>query len=139
MAGKVLLFGLGDLGGWVLEFLARTEGVKDILVGEIDKDRAMKKIFNVKVGAAYMGRFPNIEYNFVDVNNVDQTAELISAYHPDIIVNFTTLQSWRVIGQDIPLNILKEIETVAGLGPWIPMHLTLTKKIMEAKKIAASV
>jgi hypothetical protein len=136
MSGKVLLFGLGDLGGWVLEFLVRTEGLNDIMVGERNKEEAEKKIFNVKAGAAYMGRFPNIEYIFVDVNNVDQTAALISAYNPDIIANFTTLHSWRVIGEDVPFNVLMEIETAAGLGPWIPMHLTLTKKIMEATKLA---
>ena len=39
--------------------------------------------------------------------------------------------SWWVV-DELPKEIWSRLETEAGFGPWIPMHLTLTHRLMQA-------
>jgi hypothetical protein len=41
------------------------------------------------------------------------------------------LQAWWVISE-LPPDLYKEFRLTAGLGPWLPMHLTPTYKLMQA-------
>lgn len=46
MGNPVMIVGLGDLGGWVLEFLARCEGVSTIITAEPEQ-REIYKILRI--------------------------------------------------------------------------------------------
>ncbi len=129
MAGsKVAILGLGDLGGWVLEFLARSNGVQKILACDIDENWGQSKVHCAMVGAAYSGHYPDIAFQRLDLNDIEKSTEVLSGFRPDVIVNCTTLMSWWV-RQTLPPEIYKKLE-VAGSGPWIPLHMTLTRKLM---------
>ena len=130
MSGKVLLAGLGALGGWVLEFLARTPGITDITVLDINRKSVEPKVFCTISGAALMNSYPKISFIEHDISDVNKTAEILADAEPDVIINTTCLQSWWVI-QELPEDVFKELEG-AGYGPWLPMHLTLTYKFMQA-------
>jgi len=44
MGKTVMIFGLGDLGGLVLEFLARCEGVGTIIATDLREEQGLKVI-----------------------------------------------------------------------------------------------
>jgi hypothetical protein len=128
---KVLVIGLGSLGGYVVEFLARSFGPTEIIAADADEQRGLQKMNNAMLGAANMGFYPRMKFLKIDLNDVDGTAAILRSEQPRLVVNATTLQSWWVIGtqliEDAYLRLLD-----AGLGPWIPVHLTLTHKLMQA-------
>jgi len=126
------MVGLGSLGGHVLEFLARTPGVKSIVASDYNEDWGVRKLNNAQLGAATQGYYPHMKFRKVDLNNIEETAEILKEEDPDVVFNATTLQSWWVIGE-LPKETYEKL-LQAGIGPWIPMHLTLTHKLMKAVK-----
>ena len=74
---QVLVVGLGGLGGWVLELLARSGGVSSIVGADINEEWGRRKVYNVAAGAMLQGRYPRLEFVTMDLRNLDATAELI--------------------------------------------------------------
>jgi len=131
---KILMIGLGSLGGHVLEFLARTPGVDRIVAADVNEDWGVCKTNNAILGAVNQGFYPSIIFRKVDLNDVEGTANILREEKPDLVFNATTLQSWWVIGL-LPEKVHEKL-LGAGLGPWLPMHLTLTHKLMMAVRKA---
>jgi len=131
----VFVVGTGDLGGWVAEFLARSRGMehRKIVLGDINEEVGQKRTFSAWAGTSYLGQSPEMEFTKINLSNIDETGELLRRYNPKVICNCTSLQSWWVV-DELPRDIWAKMETEAGLGPWIPMHLTLTHKLMQAIK-----
>jgi hypothetical protein len=132
---KILIIGLGLIGNYGLEFLARTPGVTSIFTADIDKTVGLSKTHNASLGAAHMGFYPNIEFVHLDLFNIEETASLLGRIAPDVVWSCVTLQSWWVISE-LPQDLYKKLRVVAGIGPWLPMHLTLAYKLMQATKLA---
>lgn len=129
---RVMIIGLGGLGGNVLEFLARTPGVSEIITTDINKDHGTRKTNMAMMGAAHQGFYPIIKFVEGDLNDIDGMAALLKTFEPDVVLNCTTLQSWWVI-LGLPRSVFEELDA-AGVGPWLPMHLTLAYKFMQAFK-----
>jgi hypothetical protein len=127
----LMIFGLGDVGGWVLEYLARATGVGTIIGCDKRDDWGRKKIECTAVGAGHMGHSKKILFEQVDVHNIERTAELIEKYNPDLIYSCMTLLSWTK-----PLFLPKEVKVKLQriVGPMLPMHLTLPYMLMQAVK-----
>ena len=81
MGNTVMLFGLGDLGGWVLEFLARCEGVGTIITADLREDWGVRKTNTAAIGAAQQGYYKTIKFYKCDVRDIDGTAELLKTYY----------------------------------------------------------
>ena len=79
-----------------------------------------------------MGYNPVIEFTKVDLHDIDRTAETLNRIQPDIIYNSATLQSWWVLAE-LPKEAYTALDR-ARYGPWLPMHLLLTYKLMLAVK-----
>ena len=132
MNSCVMIIGLGDLGGWVLEFLARCQGVYRIVTADVREEWGEAKTENAAVGASQQGFNKRLEFHKLDVRDIDRTAELLNRFQPDVLYIATTLQSWWVpllLPDDIGLKA-----RLAGLGPNLPTHLSLTYKLMQAVK-----
>ena len=132
MSGKVLLIGLGSLGGHVLEFLARTHGIKSIVAADTNEEWGISKLNNAQLGAATQGYYPRMQFRKIDLNSIDETTQILKEEDPDVIFNATTLQSWwaiTLLPRDVYMKLLE-----AGGGPWIPNQLTLAYKLMTAVK-----
>lgn len=132
VGNTVMIFGLGDLGGWVLEFLARRQGVTTIIGCDKRADWGSKKIDVAAVGAGAEGYDKTLKFEECDVFDTDRTAELISKYQPDFIYCGMTLMSWSVYTY-LPHDIHELTKKIAG-GPVVPVHLTLIYKLMQAVK-----
>jgi hypothetical protein len=82
--------------------------------------------------ASNLGIHNKVSYEILDVNNINQTSELIYKVNPDIIFNATTKMSYWVPTK-LPKEIFRKLY-YAFTGWQTPMHLTLTFKLMKAVK-----
>jgi hypothetical protein len=127
-----MVVGLGALGGTVLELLARSGGVQEIVAADVNEDWGVRKTNNAVFGAALQGFYPKMSFRRVDLNDVEGTASLLEEVKPDVLFACVTLQSWWVT-ELLPPH-LSEIFRRAGSGPRIPMQLALAHKLMRAVK-----
>ncbi|MCW5654850.1 hypothetical protein [Hydrogenophaga sp.] len=130
MSKTLLMIGVGDLAGLVLNLLVQgKEFGKIILAGrdlaEMNRRKNLALLFS-----AQLGRYHRIECVQMDLQNVEQSAHWIRDLKPDVIFNTATLQSWRIITQ-LPTAAFKALDE-AQFGPWLPMHLSLMHKLMKA-------
>jgi hypothetical protein len=129
----IMMVGMGELGGHVLELLVRTPTAYRIITADIEEERAYRKTNIAAFGAAQLGFYPELEFTKIDLNNLEQTAETIAKYKPDLLYSAASLQSWWVI-TTLPKNVFDELDK-ARFGPWLPMHLSVVHKLMKAVKM----
>jgi len=133
MSKTVMMFGIGELGGWVLEFLARSPGVGTIITCDAREDWGHMKTESAPIGAVQEGHNKTITFEKCDVNNIDATAELLRKYNPDMMYSALTLCGWLE---------LRFIPHVIGPKFWkatsclIPPQTLLISKLMKARKEA---
>ena len=128
----ILLVGIGELGGIVLELLARTPGVCRIMAADANAEWGIRKTNSAIEGASYLGLYPDIEFATIDLLDVGRTTELLARVEPTIVYNATTLQSWWVVNELPPDVNAKLYRDRCALGPWASMHVALTYKLMQA-------
>lgn len=128
----VMIIGLGDLGGYVLEFLARIPNIPKIVTADINGEWGERKTNSAIAGAFQFELYPDIEFRQLDAFDIDKTAKLLQEVQPTVIYNSMTLQSWWVITQ-LPQEAYKAIDE-ARYAPWYPMHFVPTYKLMQAVK-----
>jgi hypothetical protein len=130
----LMIIGLGELGGIALEILARVPNITKVVTADLNEDHGVRRTNTALMGASYLNLYPNIEFVKIDLNNIEETAKIIREINPRIIYSATTLQSWWVIDA-LPKNVHAQLyKDFCGLGPWIPMHLLLVYKLMQAVK-----
>ena len=133
---RIMLIGVGELGGIVLEYLCRIQGICDLVVVDSNADWGFRKINSAIESASYSGLYPSIKFFPIDLRKVEQTADLLRKIDPTIIYNATTLQSWWVVNE-LPSEINAKIyRDKCGIGPWAGMHLALTYMLMKAVKLS---
>lgn len=125
-----MLVGTGEVGGYLLEFLARDELEIDLFAADIDLATVQGKVDNAVFGAALHHRHPRIGTLEIDLLDVDRTAELLADLQPDVVVNCAVLQTWHVIRR-LPDAVYERL-SAAGLGAWLPVQLTLAMKLAQA-------
>jgi len=127
----VMLFGLGDLGGWVLEFLARQEGISTIIALDPREQYGALKTQGAATGSGHMGYYKTIKFEKCDVNDIDRTAELVMKYDPDFIYSSMGLLS-PTLPRFLPRDVHHKLETISG--HLIPNQYILISKLMKAVK-----
>jgi len=129
---SLLIVGLGDLAGYVLEFLARVPNIPRIVAADINEDWGYRKVNSAIAGASQFNLYPDIEFRHLDAFDIDKTAGLIQEVQPAVVYNSMTLQSWWVI-TTLPKDAYKTIDE-ARFGVWYPMHFVPIYKLMQAVK-----
>lgn len=144
---KIMVVGMGRIGGLILEFLARIPGVPEIICADKNKDMALGNVYSSQLdiglgniysaqgGAAQQGLYPQIEFVYLDINNVKETAETLRSINPDIIIYCATLSAPAEARKELPKDVFEKLMS-EGLGLWLPLHLALTYKFMKAVKVA---
>jgi len=128
---QVLIIGLGGVGSWILELLARSEGISRVVGADFNEDWGRKRLYTAAAGVVLQGCYPHLEFVRIDLQDVDATAETISRLQPQIIINCATLQTWWVRYQHLSTEKAERLGQ-AGAGPWLPTHLALARKLMLA-------
>jgi hypothetical protein len=129
---SIMIVGLGDLGGYVLEFLARVPNIPKIITADINEDWGTRKTNSAILGASQFNLYPDIRFIPLDAFNIEKTAKVLQEVQPTVIYNSMTLQSWWVITR-LPQEAYKTIDE-ARYAPWYPMHFVPTYKLMQAVK-----
>ena len=127
---SIMIIGLGDLGGRLLDSIIRWPDASPVIVGARNSDAARRRVNLALFSVQQIGFDPTITVETVDLHDIDRTAETIAGIKPDIIFNSATLQSWRII-TELPAEMFMKLDE-AQFGPWLPMHLTLMWKLMQA-------
>ena len=129
----VLILGLGELGGLMLELLARSPGTRPRLVGsDINEDLGLRKVNSARQGALLWQGAADIEFAACDMTDVDRLAELIARCKADLVFNATTVSSWW-LRDLLPAPIKARLHAVgAGSGLWAPGHATYAYNMMRA-------
>lgn len=121
--------GLGSAGGYILEFLARSDVAAKIIVASRDEEWGVKKTNLTKIGAALMGYYPDTSFRRMDVNDTERTAQILQEVRPDIIVNSTRqIKGVKYGATSFPLG--------AGYAMWLCLNLRLPYHLALAIKRA---
>jgi hypothetical protein len=134
MKPTLMLIGLGGLGSVLLELLAREQGLGRIVVGSRSEGRGVARCNLARLGAMAQGFAPSISFVPLDLNDRAAVAEIVHREAPDIILSTATMQTWWL--PDLLPPRQAAIVRRAGFGAWLPVHLTLTLKLMEALREA---
>ncbi|MGH8916064.1 MAG: hypothetical protein ACRDZM_16330 [Acidimicrobiia bacterium] len=119
----ILLSGVGQLGGWALELLARTPGVDRIVtlkrgpfVGPSLSSLAM-------IGSVFQGHTKSFEHHQVDLADEEAVVRILSELRPAAILHSATVQSPRRMMQTEIDPGLRQVLATATFGMWLPWHL----------------
>jgi hypothetical protein len=128
---RIMIVGLGDVGSHALELLAMSPGIASILAADVNEDVGKRIVYGARAAASHMGLASQIQFKRIDLNEVEKSAATIKEYLPDIVISTVTLQSPRVMRFGVPQETLVRF-TKAGFGMWVPFHIPLVRKLMEA-------
>jgi len=124
------MVGVGNVGSHILEFLARETRPLELVIGDIDEERAACLANNAVIGATHHGLNPLFHTRKIDLNNIDQTAQLIKDINPSAVINCAVMHTWHLI-RKLPPEIYRKVSS-ATLGAWLPVQLTLAYKLAQA-------
>lgn len=126
----IMIVGIGQVGSWALEMLAREPGVEKIIAADINKNYASRRANAAQCGASHLGYYPEIVFEQVDVKKVNQTGKVLKEINPDVILSTVTLIS-AYAAEALPKEEYELVED-AGIGPFLPCHLLLQYKLLQA-------
>ncbi|MBD1383145.1 saccharopine dehydrogenase NADP-binding domain-containing protein [Metabacillus arenae] len=129
---KVLLFGSGEVGSHILEFLVRDPKCPELVVCDIKAEVGQKRVHNALSGASILRLYPKVSFKKVDLLDVEATARVIEDENPEVIINCAVLQTWHTI-RKLPKEVYERL-SAASLGAWLPCQLALAYHLMLAVK-----
>lgn len=124
-----MIVGIGELGYHILQDLAQTPGVGKIIAADYSSDADLLAK-NSLYTAIHKDIYPDIEFQKIDLLNVEETTRILEREKPPLICNAAVMQSWWFYHL-LPDEMVRQIND-AGLGPQLPFHLTLAHKLMQA-------
>ena len=77
MSNKIMIIGLGDVGGHQLEIFARMPTITKIFAADINERTGLRQVYSTRAGVSHLGSYPNIEFVKLDLNDIEKTAEII--------------------------------------------------------------
>jgi hypothetical protein len=129
---RILFVGLGHIGAPMLDLLLRVPGKYRFLVGGRKLEYLQQRTNLAVFSAMQLGYSPDVTYVYMNLEHIDQTAQIISYFKPDIIFHAATLLRWSALDA-LPVPIAKQLYT-AELGPWLPVHVLPVLQLMRAVK-----
>ncbi|UCH01669.1 MAG: hypothetical protein JSV20_07430 [Candidatus Bathyarchaeota archaeon] len=130
----LLLIGLGALGHQTLQILSRTptisEGIDKIIAADVNEKVGRRRTNLALLTAKHLGFHPHLEFTRLDLLDVDHTTEMLCNIDPDLIFSAVSLLTWW-IPEYLPKDRADRF-AVAGLGPFLPMHLALLYNLVRA-------
>jgi hypothetical protein len=131
----ILIIGCGVLGSRTLDMLLQLGTKHKIYVAARNLDDLRDRVNLSRLVAFNLGMQSDVEVVSINLENISQTAEAIKKLAPRVIFNATSLQTfWKI--SELPEVVYRKL-ALAGVGPWIPMHLSLSYNLMQAVQQAA--
>ncbi len=128
---KILFAGFGNLGSQVFDlFVLRAKKGDQFLVGGRNVAYIRERVRWAVSAALQLGVSLEADATYLDVYNIDQTAQTISTFKPDVIFSSVTVLPSTSISH-LPSPFFERLAQARG-GPWLPTTLVLVHKLMQA-------
>jgi malate/lactate dehydrogenase len=125
----VLIIGsAGSVGHDMMYIIASRYSNIKVVGTDIDREKGQREIEESLHIAHNLGHYPDLSFRGINLFEIDETAELLKEVRPRVICNLASLGSWWVT-RLLPMEVYNEI---CPIGPWLPNHLTLAHKLMQA-------
>jgi len=130
---SILIIGSAGSVGHDMMYLIASMGLPIKVVGtDINEKKGKAEVEESLQIAHNLGYFPDLSFTKMDLFNIEESAEILRKIKPKVICSFASLGSWWVT-RLLPDEDYKKI---GPLGPWLPNHLTLAYKLMQAVKMS---
>jgi hypothetical protein len=67
--------------------------VNRISATDVNEDWGIRKTNNAILGSVNQGFYPNITFQKINLNDIEETTEILRKEKPNLIFNYTSLQS----------------------------------------------
>lgn len=132
----VLVFGIGKLGGPLVDVLSIRYPQHLFVLVSRNKDRSQKRANLSRYLALQWGLNSEVLGDEANLHDIERTAELINRYQPDVVFNATTPFPWWKI-DSLP-HREKTLAHKAGPGIWCALDCVLPLRLTEALFLVAS-
>ena len=128
----ILLSGVGALGGWALELLARTPGVERIVTLKRGPWKGQSLATLAMIGSVFQGHTKSFEHHQIDLADEESVVRILDEVRPDAVLHSATVQSpRRMMNAHIDPGIRRLLAT-ATFGVWLPWHLLPATQLIAA-------
>ncbi len=128
---RLLFVGLGNLGSQIFDLFAlRAKAGDQVLIAGRNLDYLRERANWTASAALQLSTSIKVATTFMDVLNIDQTAQTISSFKPDMIFSSVSLLPSASISQ-LPPPLFDKLVKANG-GPWLPTTLAPVHKLMRA-------
>ncbi|MEX0863997.1 MAG: NAD-dependent epimerase/dehydratase family protein [Acidimicrobiia bacterium] len=128
----ILLSGVGNLGGWALELLARTPGVERIVTLKRGPWNGPSLTSLAMIGSTFQGHTKSFQHHQLDLADEDAVVRVLREVRPDAILHSATVQSPRRMMQAEIDPGLRRVLATATFGMWLPWHLLPATRLIAA-------
>lgn len=128
----ILLSGVGNLGGWALELLARTPRVDRIVTIKQGPWAGPSLTSLAMIGSVFQGHTKSFEHHQVDLADEEALVRILDAERPEAILHSATVQSPRLMMRADIDPRLREMLATATFGMWLPWHLLPATQLTAA-------
>jgi len=133
LLGTLLIIGsAGSVGHDMMYLIASMTSNIRAVGADINEEKGRREIEESLHVAHNLGNYPDLSFRKIDLFDISTTAELLKEIRPSVICNLASLGSWWVT-RLLPADVYQKI---CPIGPWLPNHLTLAYKLMQAVKKA---
>ena len=130
---SILIIGSAGSVAHDMMYLIASMGRPIKVIGtDVDEKKGRLEIEESLQIAHYLGYYPDLSFTKMDLFKIEETAETLGKIKPKVICNLSSLGSWWVTR----LLPDEEYKKIGPIGPWLPNHLTLTYKLMQAVKMS---
>ena len=131
MLGTILIIGsAGSVGHDMMYQIACMKSDIKVVGADINEEKGIQEIEESLQVAHYFGNYPDLSFRKINLFDINETSELLKEIQPTVICNLASLGSWWITR----LLPMKEYKKIGPIGPWLPNHLTLAHKLMQAIK-----
>ena len=132
----LLVVGNGVLAHHVLYILSHGSRYGRIVVAARDADRVMRQANMLQQHALNLGYHVHLDAIEFNLEKLDECTAAIGRVAADVIFNTASMQSWWVVTK-LPEEYRRKVSN-ARFGPWLPVHLSPTARLMEAVRASGS-
>ena len=131
MVDSILIIGSAGSVGHDMMYQIASMGLPIKVIGaDVNETKGLLEIEESLHVAHSFNFYPDLSFQKIDLFDIEGTAEILSEIRPKVICNLASLGSWwvtRLLPDD-------EYKKIGPIGPWLPNHLTLAMKLMQAIK-----
>ena len=131
MLGSILIIGsAGSVGHDMMYQIACMKSDIKVVGADVNEEKGKQEIEESLQVAHYFNNYPDLSFRKINLFDINETSELLKEIQPTVICNLASLGSWWITR----LLPMEEYKKIGPIGPWLPNHLTLAHKLMQAIK-----